>query len=267
MCPVTLPLVFPLKYLALHTTTALRPSVSNYIGLVHLNKLQTWVSPSVKLYWPPLSQQPPSTSTINVRPCLPIWQVEVHCSLDRYKETILICTNWQQLTSPISVGCILFRVVVVGWTSLLRVSWSVLSMLYPNAACTSFNCRHQFQQGAWESVCWSRVPEHVKLCRKPFRFQIRSLTIDNPEHENPARCFAKGTRFYPLQRQWDPFFPLSVKNQWCNEHGTVCNLSYVLSLSEIEIRSSPNGAKSIWADQFTDRKKDRKIEVPDFSYV
>ena len=116
MCPVTLPLVFPLKYLALHTTTALRPSVSNYIGLVHLNKLQTWVSPSVKLYWPPLSQQPPSTSTINVRPCLPIWQVGAHCSLDRYIESILICTKYQQLTSSRSMGvglCILFQVVVV----------------------------------------------------------------------------------------------------------------------------------------------------------
>ena len=155
----------------------------------------------MKLYWPPLSQQPPSTSTINVRPCLPIWQVGAHCSLDRYIESILICTKYQQLTSTRSMGvglCILFEVVVVGWTSILR---SVLSMLYLKATCTSFNYHHYSQQGAWDSVCWSRVPEHVKLCRNPFCFQIRSLTIDNPEHENPARCFAKGTRFYPLQTQ------------------------------------------------------------------
>ena len=85
--------------------------------------------------------------------------------------------------------CILFQEVVV-----CRLDLNTASLLispkyavHLNATCTSFNCHHYSQLGgAWESVCWSRVPEHVKLCRNPFCFQIRSLTIDNPEHENPA---------------------------------------------------------------------------------
>ena len=100
--------------------------------------------------------------------------------------------------------CILFQVVVVCRLDLYTASLLISPKyaVHLNATCTSFNCHHYSQLGgAWESVCWSRVPEHVKLCRNPFCFQIRSLTIDNPEHENPARCFAKGTRFYPLQRQ------------------------------------------------------------------
>ena len=171
MCPVTLPLVFPLKYLALHTTTALRPSVSNYIGLVHLNKLQTWVSPSVKLYWPPLSQQPPSTSTINVRPCLPIWQVGAHCSLDRYIESIFICTKYQQLTSTRSMGvglCILFKVVAVGVDIYTEIS--------PKYAVSKshmylFQLPPLFSTGRSVGLCLLvRSPRTCKTVSQPFLF-------------------------------------------------------------------------------------------------
>ena len=132
--------------------------------------------------------------------------------------------------------------VVVGWTSILR---SVLSMLYLKATCTSFNYHHYSQQGACDSVCWSRVPEHVKLCRNPFRFQVRSLTIDNPEHENPG-CFVL-QRFH---KNSEILYSRSVTTT--SDIMTMVEMlelfvtfdMYYL-LSEIEIRNSPYGAKSI----------------------
>ena len=129
----------------------------------------------MKLYWPPLSQQPPSTSTINVRPCLPIWQVGAHCSLDRYIESILICTKYQQLTSTRSMGvglCILFQVAVDCRLDLYTASL----LIGPKYAVSKrhmylFQLPPLFSTGRSVGVCLLvKSPRTCKTVSQPFSF-------------------------------------------------------------------------------------------------